>query len=107
MAAEKNAVIHPVLHFSDPEKALQFLIDAFGFTEHAVHKSPDGAVQYVECEFGGSYLGFGPTSGGDSPFDLGPSAVYVELDEPDAHHDRAVAAGAELVMGLTDQDYGS
>ena len=27
--------------------------------------------------------------------------------DPDGHHDRAVAAGAELVMGLTDQDYGS
>lgn len=25
----------------------------------------------------------------------------------DGHHDRAVAAGAEIVMGLTDQDYGS
>ncbi len=43
----------------------------------------------------------------DSPFDLGPTAIYVGLDDPDAHHDRAVAAGAEIVMGLTDQEYGS
>jgi uncharacterized glyoxalase superfamily protein PhnB len=32
---------------------------------------------------------------------------YVTVDDPDALHDRAVAAGAEIVMGLTDQDYGS
>jgi uncharacterized glyoxalase superfamily protein PhnB len=34
-------------------------------------------------------------------------AVYVIVDDPDAHHERAVAAGAEIVQELTDQDYGS
>jgi uncharacterized glyoxalase superfamily protein PhnB len=29
------------------------------------------------------------------------------VDDPDAHHDRAKAAGAEIVQQLTDQDYGS
>ena len=44
----------------------------------------------------------------DSPFALpGPVVVYVVVDDPDALHDRAVTAGAEIVMGLTDQDYGS
>jgi uncharacterized glyoxalase superfamily protein PhnB len=57
-------------------------------------------------EFGGAPLGFGPTTEG-SPFDLGPSAVYIALDDPDAHYDRAVVAGAELGMEPTDQDYGS
>ncbi len=44
----------------------------------------------------------------DSPFALpGPVVLYVVVDDPDALHDRAVAGGAEIVMGLTDQDYGS
>jgi uncharacterized glyoxalase superfamily protein PhnB len=44
----------------------------------------------------------------DSPFSLpGPVVVYVVVDDPDALHDRASAAGAEIVMPLTDQDYGS
>ena len=29
------------------------------------------------------------------------------MDDVDAHHERAVAAGAEVVMELTDQEYGS
>ena len=33
--------------------------------------------------------------------------IYVAVDDPDTHHDRAVGAGAEVVMELTDQDYGS
>jgi uncharacterized glyoxalase superfamily protein PhnB len=107
MVSETSVIVQPVLHYRDPTKALGFLTEAFGFREQAVHKGPDGEVAYVELEFGGCYFGLGRTSGGDSPFDLGPTAVYVGLDDPDAHHDRAVAAGAEIVMGLTDQDYGS
>ena len=42
-----------------------------------------------------------------SPFALpGPVLLYVTIDDPDTLHDRAVAE-AEIVMGLTDQDYGS
>jgi uncharacterized glyoxalase superfamily protein PhnB len=107
MATETNVIIQPVLHYRDPDKALRFLTEAFGFREHAVHKGPDGEIGYVELQLGDCYIGFGRTSDGDSPFDLGPIAVYVGLDDPDAHHARAVAAGAEIVMELTDQDYGS
>jgi hypothetical protein len=34
-----------------------------------------------------------------APFDLGPSAIYAAIDDPDALHERAVSAGAETVMG--------
>ena len=33
--------------------------------------------------------------------------VSATFADADALHDRAVAGGAEIVMGLTDQDYGS
>jgi uncharacterized glyoxalase superfamily protein PhnB len=51
-------------------------------------------------------LGLGRTTEG-SIFDIGPAVVYVSYDDVDAMHDRAVEAGAEIVMPLTDQDYGS
>lgn len=107
MAHETNVIIQPVLHYRDPEKALRFLTETFGFREHEVHRGSDGNVAYVEMEFGGCYFGFGGTSGEGSPFDLGPTCVYVALDDVDAHHARAAAAGAEIVMPPTDQDYGS
>ena len=37
----------------------------------------------------------------------GQSWIYIAVENPDALHDRAVAAGAEIVMELTDTDYGS
>lgn len=102
-----DVIIQPVLQYRDPAKALAFLTEAFGVTERNVHKGPDGEIAYVEADLGGCWFGFGRTGDGDSPFDLGPTAVYVALDGVDALHERAAAAGAEIVMPPTDQDYGS
>ena len=101
-----DVTIQPVLHYRDPVKALTFLTEAFGVEEKAVHRDPDGNVVYVEAALGDCWFGFGPTAEG-SAFDLGPTAVYVALDGVDAMHARAAAAGAEIVMPPTDQDYGS
>ena len=35
-----------------------------------------------------------------------PASIYVIVDDADAHHDRAVAHGAEVVFPLKDEDYG-
>jgi uncharacterized glyoxalase superfamily protein PhnB len=102
-----TAMIGPVLHYDDLEKAITYLGDTFGFTEHALHRDPEGKLQYAELTFQGCTVGMGPSAGG-GPFELGPTAIYVACDGvPDPVHDRAVGAGAEIVMGLTDQDYGS
>lgn len=107
MANTTDVILQPVLHYDDPEQALRFLTEAFGFHDHAVHKDPDGTIVYVELEFGGCYFGFGRTAEGDNPFNLGPTGVYMALDDPDAHHRRAAEAGADIVMEPTDQAYGS
>ena len=41
------------------------------------------------------------------PSAQGVTVVYVAVDDPDAHHERATAAGAEIVMPPTNMDYGS
>lgn len=107
MANESNVLITPVLHYKDLEAGVRFLAAAFGFREHQLHKGPDGEVVYAELVLGDFHLGMGQTAQGDSPFDLGPTALYVRLDDPDAMHEKAVAAGAAIVMELVDQEYGS
>jgi uncharacterized glyoxalase superfamily protein PhnB len=102
-----TASISPVLHYSDLAKASEFLQEAFGFVEKVAHKGPDGAPVFVELTLEDCTIGIGGTGEPGSPFDLGPTAVYAAIDDPDAMHARAVKAGAEIVMELTDQDYGS
>jgi len=104
----------PVLRYDDGDKAIAFLSDAFGFKEHAVHRSPEGQIVHAELEFKGDYIGLSERakgeSVGDSIFDLGPCCIYVVLDdgaEIDALCERARAAGTEIVMEPQDQEYGS
>jgi uncharacterized glyoxalase superfamily protein PhnB len=111
--AEKSASrvvqrFSPVLVYDDAEKAIRFLTEAFGFTANEVHRAPDGSIAHAELTYEGGVIGLSDRiKGGKSVFDLGPCAIYVVVDDPDAHHDRAVAAGADVVYPLTDQDYGS
>ncbi len=101
------ADISPVLHYGDLSKGVAYLTETFGFSEHVIHRTPDGEPVYAELVLDGCYVGVGATSPEPTPFDLGPAAIYVAIDDPDTMHERAVAAGAEIVMELTDQEYGS
>ncbi|MDD7941270.1 VOC family protein [Actinomycetospora lutea] len=98
--------VHPTLRYQDPDAAIALLRDALGFTVAAAHRDDAGAVQHAELVQGGGAVLIGPRREGDR-FATGRAVIYVVVDDPDAHHDRAVAAGAQVVMGLTDQDYGS
>lgn len=97
-----------MVRYADAAKGMQFLIDAFGFKEHEIHKGPNGEIAHAELTFDNSMVMLGPSGGSEAVFDTGAQAIYVVVaDDIDAFHDRAVAAGAEIVYPLTDQDYGS
>ena len=101
--------IYPVLKYSDAPAAIDFLERAFGFQRHAVHEGDAGAIVHGELRFGDQVV-MVSSAGADNPvYDqgLGRTTVYVAVDEVDALHDTAKAAGAEIVLAPTDQDYGS
>jgi uncharacterized glyoxalase superfamily protein PhnB len=100
------ATIIPTFRYDDARAALRFLCDAFGFEEHAVH-GDDGVVQHAELRLGDAYIMLGQAREGGPDLAYGASTTYVVIDDPDAHHARAVAAGAAIVYGPRDQDYGS
>lgn len=100
----------PIVPYRDPRAAIAWLGAAFGARALVVHPpEPDLPVEHAELQVGAGVVMVSDTGrAGQSPFRLpGPIALYVVVDDPDALHARAVAAGAEIVRGLTDQDYGS
>ena len=98
--------INPVVHHRDLDAGARFLVETFGFVQHAFHENDDGSIHYVELSLNGAPLGLGPHIEG-SMFDTGPAVVYISLDEVDSMHERARAAGAEILMAPIDQEYGS
>ncbi|MCZ0979194.1 VOC family protein [Streptomyces diastatochromogenes] len=103
--------ICPALRYQDAKAAIRQLTEGFGFSEHAVYEGEDGRVVHAELLCGNGMVMLG-SKGSGTAFDTlmaggGPTAVYVRVDDVDAHHDRAVAHGIEIVMPPTDQEYGS
>ena len=99
--------VYPTLRYRDADAALTFLKDAFGFEEHQVHRGEGGKIAHCELRYGDGMIMFGEQGEGSADIRVGQGAVYVTVDDPDAHHERAKGAGAEITMELTDTDYGS
>lgn len=102
--------IHPTLRYADLPAALGFLTAALGFRTGATGTDDAGAVQHAELWFGdpaSAVLVGRRVPGADDAWATGRAVTYLVAPDPDARHDIAVAAGAEVVMGPTDQPYGS
>jgi uncharacterized glyoxalase superfamily protein PhnB len=106
---DTTPTISPVLRYEDGPAALEWLARAFGFEKHSDHRTPDGQVAHADLRLGPSAIGVSSagTSPPDSPWASARQGVYVQVDNPDAVHDRARAAGADIVVPLKDLDYGS
>lgn len=108
-----RCVIWPVLTYRDARAAISFLTEAFGFEQTTAYARNDdpSIVEHAELRssLGGGVM-LGTTGKDDSPFGgrvPGNDSVYIVCDDPDRPFKRAVAAGAEVVRELRDEDYGS
>ncbi|MCI2417230.1 VOC family protein [Saccharopolyspora sp. K220] len=101
--------IWPLIPYADPKAGIRFLVDAFGFEETLVVPGDDGKIAHAELRWpngGGVMIG---TCEPGHPFakPKGSAGLYVVTDKPDDLYERAVAAGAEVILAPEDKDYGS
>jgi uncharacterized glyoxalase superfamily protein PhnB len=99
--------IYPTLRYDDAAAAIRFLGDAFGFSIQELTSGSDGGIDHALAAYDNGLVMVSSRRPGSGLFDHGTTCLYVAVDDPDAHHHRARAAGAEIVMELTDQPYGS
>ena len=110
----RGSRIIPGLKYHDALAAIDWLCEALGFERHLVVEH-DGLVAHAQLRLGDDMIMLGSVgedhfaqwqgtvreTGGKSTM-----ACYLIVDDVDAHHDTAKAAGAEVVYGPIDQDYG-
>ena len=96
-----TATVIPVLAYPDVAEAVAWLTRAFGFRERlriGTHRAQlvvgDGAVIVTDRRRGSSQA------------ERSTDSVLVRVEDADAHHDRAVAAGATIIDAPTDYPYG-
>jgi uncharacterized glyoxalase superfamily protein PhnB len=106
------------LRYHDAPAAIDWLCRAFGFERHlVVPGETEGSIAHAELRFGNGMvmLGSAGKHGGGwdevmtTPREIGglnTQSLYVIVEDPAAHHARAVAAGAQIVMPLEKKDFG-
>jgi uncharacterized glyoxalase superfamily protein PhnB len=102
--------ITPILTYRDPRAAIRFLADAFGFETRTLVEHDDGSIQHAELAYGDSVVMLATATDGTPERPSVPAGghmLYVAVDDADAHHARALAAGADVFEAPTDRDYGS
>ena len=103
-----DQTIFPALRYRDAPAAIEWLGRALGFEARMVVDGPNGTVAHAELAYDGAVIMLGSVRDGDGYAPPpGGAAAYLVVDDPDAHHERARAAGAKIVRDLQDTDYGS
>jgi uncharacterized glyoxalase superfamily protein PhnB len=108
----------PCLVYTDAPAAIDFLCQAFGFTEHLrIPGAAPGEIVHAQLVMGDSIMvmlssatqrsreAFGMVAPG-AVGGLVTACLCVALDDPDAHHGRAAAAGADIMAPPHDNEYG-
>ena len=115
MTTAKRAVpegFHTVtaqLTLDDAAKAIDWYKRALGAEEINRHPGPDGKIMHAEIKIGDTRLMLNDAvMGGKGPRALGgsPASLWVYVNDCDALFNRAVGAGAQVRMPLTDQFWG-
>lgn len=115
MTTRHASPICATMRYQDAPAAIDWLCRAFGFERRLVVPDEAGGIAHAQLVFRGGMVML--ASARDDAFGrrmAPPSAtggvttqgVYVVVDDADAHHARATAAGAKVVYALKDEDYG-
>ena len=115
MNRENDAIrsdVYPSLYYDDAPAAIDFIERAFGFRRRLVVPGENGGVRHSELTYGNVVVMVGTAdakAGKISPKGSkgASSGLSIRVEDPDAHHARSVAAGADVVRPLEDAPYGS
>jgi uncharacterized glyoxalase superfamily protein PhnB len=114
-AKKTRSNVIPTMRYHDAPAAIEWLCEAFGFEKRLVVPGEGGTIAHAQLVFGNGMIMLG--SAGDTEYDrlvkppsdlggVGSQSPYIIVEDADKHYERAVAAGAEIVMDIVDQDYG-
>lgn len=112
---ENKAVIIPTLRYKNPQMAIDWLCKAFGFEKHLIVEGANKTITHAQLVYGNSMIMLGADNGNEydnfvkTPESLkgtNTQAPYILVEKIDEHYERAVAAGAKILIDIKDEEYG-
>ncbi len=100
-----------MLAYADARAAIEFLCRVFGFEESMRMEGEDDSIAHAELTLNGAVISLATVwreGGFSTPAELGGvhSQLWVEVEDVDAHHERARDQGAVVLGEPADQEYG-
>lgn len=95
--------VMPYLILKNVEDFLAFTKEVFGAEEKMKHTDDNGRIVHTEITIGDSTLMAGESN---DDWDSQPAGLYVNVNSADENYQKALDAGAESVMELSDKEYG-
>jgi MerR family transcriptional regulator, thiopeptide resistance regulator len=99
-----------LLGYEDIAGAREFLMDALGFEERWVAHNDDGSISRSHLQLGDTLLMLDKPGahGVKNPRRVGgvTHLILITVGDVDAHHDRAVAAGADILAAPAERPWG-
>ena len=113
--SNSNPTVIPTLRYRDGLAAIEWLCKAFGFKQQLVVPDKSGAIAHAQLVYGNGMIMLGSATNNDfhklvkSPAEsgsIGSQSAYIVVTDVDAHYTKAVAAGAEIVIDIKNEDHG-
>lgn len=98
-----HQTVMPYFIANSPETLINFARDTFKAKVTQQHLRPDGGIMHAEIIIGNSTLMIG---GANKDWPTRTCDLFIYVDNADECFHKAVEQGAEVVMEVTDKDYG-
>jgi uncharacterized glyoxalase superfamily protein PhnB len=114
--SNSGSTVIPCLRYRDAARAIDWLCQVFGFERHLVVPGPNDTIAHAQLSNGRGMIMLGSASNEGEygrlvvqPEDIGGAetqTTYLVVADADAVYERVTAAGAAIVIGIVDEEYG-
>lgn len=98
-----HQAIMPYLMLDDPDLFIAFLTAVFNASFIEKTMTENGKLMHCEASISGSTIMF---AGSNNDWPAATANLFIYVDDADITYHKALAAGAESIMGLSNQSYG-
>lgn len=102
MSENSDATVTPYLLVPDVDDVISFCVDVFEASELGRLTRPEGTVMHAEIVVRGSTIMLGEPMG---EFEPAPGWIFVRVENCEAVYERALAAGGQSVMEVTEMHH--
>ena len=112
---ENNACIIPTMRYQNARIAIDWLCNALGFEKHLIVEGEKNTIAHAQLTFGNSMIMISSENENEygklvkTPESLNGNntqAPYIIVEKIDEHYEKAVAAGARILIEIKDEEYG-